>query len=92
MMLILTLVVGLIPLLAIPARAAPQTDIPQNMLDNPVLRSLKYLGYDLDQQIEDGTLYVLYGYDTEVYMPETYVRYPKWKEDDEFPTDGVRCE
>lgn len=62
--------------------AARQTDIPQNMWNNSVLRSLEYTGYNLDQQKADGTLYVLYGNDTIKYMPTPNIRYPE---------DGITC-
>lgn len=72
----ISLAIVLVPCFVVQVHAASQADIPQNMWDNPALRSLEYLGYNLDQQKEDGTLYVLYGYDTEQYMPDPYIEYP----------------
>ena len=75
-LMVLSVMLGMFPLFATPASAAVQTDIPQNMWDNAALRSLEYLGYNLDQQKADGTLYVLWGNDTIKYMPSPYPFYP----------------
>ena len=37
--------------------AAPASDLPENMIDSPILRALEYTGYDVQQQKDDGTLY-----------------------------------
>ena len=39
------------------AFAAAASDLPDEMLDHPILRALAYTGYDVEQQIADGTLY-----------------------------------
>lgn len=39
------------------AFAAAASDLPEEMLDHSILRALAYTGYDVDQQIKDGTLY-----------------------------------
>ena len=75
-LMVLSVMLGMFPLFATPASAAVQTDIPQNMWDNSALRSLEYLGYNLDQQKADGTLYVLWGNDSIKYMPSPYPFYP----------------
>ena len=41
--------------------AAPATDIPASMINNKVLDSLAYLGYDVAGQINDGSIYVKWG-------------------------------
>lgn len=37
--------------------AAPASDLPDNMIDSPILRALEYTGYDVQAQKDDGTLY-----------------------------------
>lgn len=39
------------------AFAAPASDIPAELLDNPILRALEYTGYDVQAQKDKGTLY-----------------------------------
>lgn len=39
------------------AFAAPASDIPEEMLDNSILRALEYTGYDVQAQKDKGTLY-----------------------------------
>lgn len=39
------------------AFAAVASDLPEEMADHSILRALAYTGYDVDQQIADGTLY-----------------------------------
>lgn len=39
------------------AFAAAASDLPDEMLDHSILRALAYIGYDVEQQIADGTLY-----------------------------------
>ena len=39
------------------AFAAVASDLPEEMVDHSILRALAYTGYDVDQQIADGTLY-----------------------------------
>lgn len=46
-----------IPLSAITASAALASDIPEEMLDNAILRALEYTGYDVQRQKDRGTLY-----------------------------------
>lgn len=48
------MLVGLIPSSVF---AAPASDIPKNMLDHSILRSLAYTGYDVEAQKADGTIY-----------------------------------
>ena len=76
LLMVTAMLLGMFPLIAAPASAAVQTDIPQNMWDNAALRSLEYLGYNLDQQKADGTLYMLWGNDSIKYMPSPYPFYP----------------
>lgn len=37
--------------------AAPASDLPENMIDSPILRALEYTGYDVQAQKDNGTLY-----------------------------------
>lgn len=37
--------------------AAPASDLPDNMIDSPILRALEYTGYDVQAQKDNGTLY-----------------------------------
>lgn len=46
-----------LPFTAMTASAAPASDIPEEMLDNAILRALAYTGYDVEAQMEKGTLY-----------------------------------
>ena len=39
------------------AFAAVASDLPEEMVDHSILRALAYTGYDVEQQIADGTLY-----------------------------------
>lgn len=41
----------------ISAFAAPATDIPDKMLDNPIVRALAYTGYNVQKQKDNGTIY-----------------------------------
>ncbi len=57
---ILSAVVAVIMLLSsmpFSAFAAPASDLPDNMVDSPILRALEYTGYDVQKQKDDGTLY-----------------------------------
>lgn len=47
----------LISVLPLSVFAAPASDLPENMIDSPILRALEYTGYDVQQQKDDGTLY-----------------------------------
>lgn len=44
--------------------AAPAADLPDNMIDSPILRALEYTGYDVQAQKDDGTLYQSGSYST----------------------------
>lgn len=59
---LLLVVVLILSLLPISAMAAPAVDLPENMVDSPILRALEYTGYDVQQQKDDGTLYQDYYY------------------------------
>lgn len=48
------MIVGMLPTSAF---AAAASDLPENMTDHSILRALEYTGYDVQQQISDGTLY-----------------------------------
>ena len=37
--------------------AAPASDLPENMIDSPILRALEYTGYNVQAQKDNGTLY-----------------------------------
>lgn len=50
-------VVMMISALPMSAFAAAASDLPANMTDHSILRALEYTGYDVQQQIKDGTLY-----------------------------------
>ena len=47
----------LISVLPLSVFAAPASDLPENMIDSPILRALEYTGYDVQAQKDDGTLY-----------------------------------
>ncbi len=47
----------LLSLLPMGALAAPASDLPENMIDSPILRALEYTGYDVQKQKDNGTLY-----------------------------------
>ena len=53
----LLVMVMLISLLPTGAMAAPASDLPENMIDSPILRALEYTGYDVQKQKDNGTLY-----------------------------------
>ncbi len=48
------MIVGMLPTSAF---AAAASDLPENMTNHSILRALEYTGYDVQQQINDGTLY-----------------------------------
>ena len=48
-------VVMMISALPMSAFAAAASDLPANMTDHSILRALEYTGYDVQQQIKDGT-------------------------------------
>lgn len=50
-------VVMVIMAMPMSAFAAVASDLPEEMVDHSILRALAYTGYDVDQQIADGTLY-----------------------------------
>lgn len=50
-------VIMLLSLMPFSAFAAPASDLPDNMVDSPILRALEYTGYDVQKQKDDGTLY-----------------------------------
>lgn len=54
MVLAVVMVVMAMPMSAF---AAVASDLPEEMEDHSILRALAYTGYDVDQQIADGTLY-----------------------------------
>ena len=39
------------------AFAAPSSDIPEEMLENSIIRALEYTGYDVQTQKNNGTIY-----------------------------------
>ena len=53
----LLVMVMLVSLLPTGAMAAPASDLPENMIDSPILRALEYTGYDVQKQKDNGTLY-----------------------------------
>lgn len=53
-LLALVMLIGTLPLSAF---ATPVADIPETMLDNPILRALEYTGYNVQKQKDNGTLY-----------------------------------
>lgn len=53
----LLVMVMLISLLPTGAMAAPASDLPENMIDSPILRALEYTGYNVQKQKDNGTLY-----------------------------------
>ena len=54
MLLAVVLILSAFPMSAF---AAAASDLPDEMVDHPILRALAYTGYEVDQQIADGTLY-----------------------------------
>lgn len=53
-------VLMLLTSLPMTALAAPASDIPEEMLDNVFLDALAYTGYDVQAQMDDGTIYKKY--------------------------------
>lgn len=53
-LLAMLMIVGMMPTSAF---AAAASDLPENMTNHSILRALEYTGYDVQQQINDGTLY-----------------------------------
>lgn len=56
----------LISVLPLSVFAAPASDLPENMIDSPILRALEYTGYDVQQQKDDGTLYQTGSYGSKI--------------------------
>lgn len=54
-------VLMLLSTLPMSAFAAAASDIPSDMLDNPYLDALAYTGYNVQAQINDGTIFKTYG-------------------------------
>lgn len=57
---LLSLLLALVMVLSafpISAFAAPASDIPDKMLDNPIVRALAYTGYNVQKQKDNGTIY-----------------------------------
>lgn len=52
------MIIGALPMTAF---AAPNSDIPSEMLNNKYLDALAYTGYDVDAQKSNGTIFVQYG-------------------------------
>lgn len=50
-------VIMLLSMVPLSAMAAPASDLPDNMVDSPILRALEYTGYDVQKQKDNGTLY-----------------------------------
>lgn len=57
MLSLLMVMVMLLSLLPMGAMAAPASDLPENMIDSPILRALEYTGYNVQKQKDNGTLY-----------------------------------
>ena len=53
----LLVILTIFSLMSATASAAPKSDIPEEMLDNSILRALEYTGYNLNSQKNKGTLY-----------------------------------
>ncbi len=58
LLLAVVMLVGIMPMSAF---AAPNSDIPSDMLDNLYLDALAYTGYNVQAQKNDGTIFVSYG-------------------------------
>jgi len=58
MLLAVVMILGALPMSAF---AAPNSDIPSDMLDNKYLDALAYTGYDVQAQKNDGSIFVTYG-------------------------------
>lgn len=54
LLLVMVMVLSMLPLTTM---AAPASDLPENMIDSPILRALEYTGYDVQKQKDNGTLY-----------------------------------
>ena len=67
-------IIMLFSLIPISTIAAPASDIPKDMLDNVYLDALKYTGYDVQGQKDDGTIFIKYAYlaDSSVFSNITY--------------------
>ena len=65
-----TLLAVLMLLSAFPATvfAAPASDIPKEMLDNPYLDALAYTGYKVQAQKDDGSIFKTYGSRASAYL------------------------
>lgn len=68
MLLAITMTIGCIPLSAAGVLAAPASDIPAKMLNNHMLDALEYIGYKVQAQRDDGTLYKKIGGDATAYL------------------------
>ena len=51
-------VIMLLSMVPLSAMAAPASDLPDNMVDSPILRALEYTGYNLKKHRADGNMWV----------------------------------
>lgn len=60
LMAIIFAVITVISVMPLTALAAPASDIPKDMLNNPYLDALAYTGYKVQAQKDDGTIFKVY--------------------------------
>ena len=68
MLLAVAMTIGCVPLTSTGVFAAPASDIPAKMLNNHMLDALEYIGYKVQAQRDDGTLYKKIGGDATAYL------------------------
>lgn len=71
MFLALLMLVSVIPLVATPARATPNGDIPESMLDSYIMRAWEYIIMDVQKMKANGSIFVKYGskYNAGIFYP-----------------------
>ena len=68
LLLAVAMTIGCVPLTSTGVFAAPASDIPAKMLNNHMLDALEYIGYKVQAQRDDGTLYKKIGGDATAYL------------------------
>ena len=88
---LLSLLLALVMVLSafpISAFAAPASDIPDKMLDNPIVRALAYTGYNVQKQKDNGTIYQTghYGGALKRVSSRIFITAPRYPARKRFPT------
>ena len=68
LLLAVAMTIGCVPLTSTGVFAAPASDIPAKMLNNHMLDALEYIGYKVQAQRDDGTLYKKIGGEATAYL------------------------